>query len=305
VTGTAVQKAEPLKAMLAKATETIRAIVPQHIDPERVTRVAYLACYRDEKLRTADAVSVVNAVVAAASLGLEIGGPAGEAYLVAFWNGKKRITEAQMIPGYRGLVKLARQSEKVLNVEARVVYKADFLEVEYGDNPRLKHLPDLEAVDPKDEDIVGAYAIAWLKDAPRPTFVYLNRAQIEKRRAVSQAGDTGPWRQWYPEQCRKTAVKQLVKLIPSNRDLATALELDNRAETGESSAVLDGLDTPEEIAAQVRSKTSEKAESIKKRLVAGQEKVPVDVAVKNLELDREMAESERAAESDAKPGRLL
>ena len=298
MTGTAVAKTEPLKAMLAKATDTIRHIVPSHIDADRVTRVAYLACYRDEKLRRADAVSIVNAVVAAASLGLEVGGPSQEAYLLPFG------TEATLVVGYRGLLKLARQSEQVLNIEARVVYQTDALEVEYGDNPHITHKPDLAAEDPKDGDIVGAYAIAWLKDVPKPTFVYMNRSQIEKRRKVSKAGGSGPWVSWYPEQCRKTVLRQLVKLIPSNRDLATAIELDNRFEVGEASAVLDGIDTAEAIAEQVREKTSEKTADIKARLAAGKPKadadgvVTDDVSQANLALDAEMVEADRAAKRD-------
>jgi recombination protein RecT len=309
--------------MLTRATDTIKHLVPAHINAERVTRVAYLAVYRDEKLRNCDSVSIVNGVVGAASLGLEIGGPSGEAYLLPFGN------TATLVIGYRGLVKLARQSEQVLALEARVVYKGEKLEVAYGDRPHIDHVPDLDAEDPKDSDIVGAYAIAWILGSPHPTFVYLNRAQIEKRRKVSKQ-TTGPWTQWYPEQCRKTVIRQIVKLIPSSRDLERAIEIDNRFETGEAHAVLDGIDTAEQIAAHVASQTSAKTQSLKAKLTNGrvfkkkdeeapeadkdvvlvtQDGVPEpvepmeNVRQANLALDQELQEAERAARRDAEPKR--
>jgi len=49
--------------------------------------------------------------------------------------------EAQLIPGYRGYIALARRSGDVQSVAAQVVYENDRFSIRYGLNEDLEHVP--------------------------------------------------------------------------------------------------------------------------------------------------------------------
>lgn len=233
-------------------------------DPEKAKRVVAIVrteVAKNDYLAECDPYSVVQAVSDAVAIGLLPGSLLGEAYLVPF-KGK-----AQCIPGYRGYVKLALRSDLVLKVEARLVYAGDKFEVDYGTTPVIRHKPELfSGVDRSDAAIQGAYAVAHLKSGDTQ-FVVMTRDEIEKRRASSRGADRGdsPWNKWYPEQCMKTAVRALAKLLPLSDDFRAAEELDNRYDTG-------GINSPlphesvEEVQARVIQKTSDRVEDLKQRM---------------------------------------
>ena len=84
----------------------------------------------------------------AGELGLEVGGLLGEAYLVPFNNKVKHGNterwekQAQCIPGYKGLIKLARQSGEIESVSARL-HGVDKFSVDLGTD-EIHHMPDYE-----------------------------------------------------------------------------------------------------------------------------------------------------------------
>jgi recombinational DNA repair protein RecT len=86
---------------------------------------------------------------------------------------------------------------------------------------------DPSAPDLKDEDIVGGYAVAELVNGQRIQ-LWMSRAQIEKRRAASQAPSGNFWTKWYPEMVRKTLLRALFAggLVPMSSELALAIEAD-------------------------------------------------------------------------------
>jgi recombination protein RecT len=250
-----------LRDALAGAKSRVSGMLPTNIPEqlrervaEKMLRVAMLAATKQPKLYDCTPVSVVNAVVAAASLGLELGGVLGEAYLVPFGNA------CTLVPGYRGLVKLATQGGQVLSVEARLVYKDDTFHCMYGTDPKIIHEPKLSGSHRTDADIVATYMVAHLASG-QTVFEVMTRDEVEKVRQVSRGKDSGPWRDWYPEQVKKTVVKRGVKLLPLSPEAALAVELDNRFEvgdTGNSSDILDGLSTEQA--------TKARAEGIKAKL---------------------------------------
>lgn len=230
----AVANATPLatfKDLLAKAGPSISSLLPKHLSTERLMKVALASVSRQPELLECTPLSIIQGVLISAQLGLEIGGPLQQAHLVAYRNKKTGHREAQFIPGYRGLIELARRGGEVVSVEARNVYAGDLFEVEFTiEGTRLRHVP---AIDGERGRLRCVYALARLKDpsAP-PIFDLLTEADVKKARASSQAAAAGfgPWVDNEEEMWRKTAVKRLSKYLPLSVELSSAIELENRAE---------------------------------------------------------------------------
>lgn len=235
-------KMATLKAALEKSLPNIRDIAARHLTPERLVKVVLGAASRTPLILDCTPVSVVKAVLQAAELGLEPGSSLGEFWLVPFKNGKTGQREVQGIPGYRGLISLARRTGEIANLYAEAVYSCDVFKVALGLEPKLEHIPDYEdetREDPK--KLTFVYAVARFKDGSYQ-FTVLSRKQIEALRRRSKASDSGPWVTDFEEMAKKTAIRRLAKYLPMSVEMAKALELQARAEDGtfDEPVVLDG-----------------------------------------------------------------
>lgn len=223
-----------LKGMLDASREKLQAVIPRHLNPDRLMRVALVAVSRSTLLQECTVSSILQCVMTGAQLGLDCSGVLGSAYMVPFWNGKAKVREAVFMPGFRGLIDLARRSGEIEDINAHCVYKDDEFDLELGAVPLLKHKPSFES-ERRDEDIVGAYMVAYLKGNSRPHIEFMPRQDIEKIRRGSKAAfdrdgnPTGPWRDWFPEMCRKSVVKRGIKYLPVSVELTEAISLDNTA----------------------------------------------------------------------------
>ncbi len=204
----------------------ITAVIPRHLTPERIIKAAQIAASRNPDLFECTTASIVAAVIRASELGLDPSGTLGSAYLVPFRNKHTGNREAQFIPGYRGLIDLARRSGEISSIEAHIVKQGDKFELEFGLNPKLVHVPDLQGAE--NRAVLAAYAVAVLRDGARQAEV-MTRAQLEGIRSRSKAGDCGPWVSDWEEMARKTVVKRLVKYLPVSVELQKAIEYDNEA----------------------------------------------------------------------------
>jgi recombination protein RecT len=201
-----VRDVNTLKNLLAASKQQLADVLPKHMTPERVMKVALIAFNKTPKLLECTIESVLQSIMQAAALGLDPGGALGSAYLVPYGN------TCTLIPGYRGLIDLARRSGEIASISAEVVYKGDKFVYRKGTDPVLLHEPDYMA-EQRDDDIIGSYMVAHLKDGG--THVeFMNRQQIEKIRKGSKAGNFGPWKDHLSEMCRKTAVRRGVKYLP-------------------------------------------------------------------------------------------
>ena len=228
----------------------IAAVLPKHITPEWMTGVALRALRTNPKLLDADIASLFAATITCAQLGLEPNGPQRHIWLIPYWNGKRKKTEVQVIPGYAGLIDLALRSGKIRTIYAMAVYSNDKFEIEYGLDTKLKHIPFLGG---DRGDMMGAYAVAQYVDGGA-AFEYMTMPQIERIRdnskgyqdALKYAKDgqppNSPWVQHSEEMARKTAVRRLCKWLPMSVELAKAVLADEMGERGRAADFADVID---------------------------------------------------------------
>ena len=240
----------------------IREILPEGMnsasDAQRVIRLARLAIVRNPDLLNCTPISVVEAIMTASQLGLEIASPIGGAHLVPF--GKV----CQMIPDYRGLIRLALRKGDVRKLVAREVYEGDVFHIIQGTREDIEHVPQLGGEARADEDITGFYAVATLADAIT-VHEYAPRGDVDKIRARSKAGSKGPWGTDYAAMGKKTLVKRVLKWLDLSPDLALAIEMDTRGETGYSASSTDG-DTEESIEEEMRQRARDAQDQLAESL---------------------------------------
>src|SRR6266571_4707256 len=148
---TAVQKAPlTLKQQVEAARSQIAAVLPAHVDVDKVITGVRLALAQNPDLEKCEPKTVLFAVMAAARLGLEISGPLHHCWLIPY------KAECTLQIGYQGYQDLARRSGDVRDVQARCVYEGDAFEYALGTAPFIKHVPRGETEDKK---ITNAYAI--------------------------------------------------------------------------------------------------------------------------------------------------
>lgn len=223
------------------------AVLPSHAPVDRFMRSAMIAVTRNPKLLECSLESLWKSCQEAATLGLEVSGILGSAYLVPFYNGKLKKNECQLIPGYRGLIGLARQSGEVETIDAFPVYERDECRVEYGTDPKITHVPMLDGSDPG--KLKAVYAVAKIVNGGRQ-FKYMPISQVFKIRdrspgyiAAKKFNFPSPWDQHEEAMALKTPVRQLMKMLPlSVEKLARAMELDSAHDEGKD-APPDTIDT--------------------------------------------------------------
>jgi phage RecT family recombinase len=234
--GVARPAAEPekptaiLRRQLGAARQTIQAMLGGH---ER-TSAAFLAqvytvISNNPKLMEADRGSLLLAVGEMASLGLSPNPKQGQAYLIPRWNGRAGCNIVDMQLGYRGLLQLVYRSGDVESVDAFVVYKGEHYVRRGGTtNPGIDHLLDDDRRTGRWDDIVGAYAVAFLKGRSRPVFVPLERRHLEDAYGRSGNGNNKSkvWMEHAEAMSAKTALARLCKILPQVGSTTLAYAID-------------------------------------------------------------------------------
>src|SRR5215207_8313636 len=111
-----------------QAADLFRSL-PSHIKPERFERNLVNALMANPKLLKCDPRRVFREVSKIAALGLLLDPQLGEAYLITRWNAQTQREEPESRYGYRGLIKLARQSGEVSLIYAHEVHAKDHFDV--------------------------------------------------------------------------------------------------------------------------------------------------------------------------------
>lgn len=175
--------------------------MPKSMTPDRLTRIVMTECRKTPALLKCAPESFYGAVLQCAALGLEPGSALGHCYLLPFGNGKDRSgrPNAQLIIGYRGMIDLARRSGQIISLQAWTVHAQDTFNYQLGLEPDIQHVPASTA---DRGPVTHVYAVAKLKGGG-VQFEVMSRAEIEKVRASSKAGNSGPWSSHWDEMAKK------------------------------------------------------------------------------------------------------
>ena len=223
-----------VRELLGQYQNKIGEVLPKGINPQRMFEIVMTEIAREPKLLECTRSSLIGAVIQTSQLGL-LPGIVGEAYLIPFWNSRGSRFEVQLIPGYRGLLKLAYNSGQVAAVQAGVVREGDYFKFRYGTGAYLEHEPKFQADMEQLPPLTHAYALVKLKGAEDWIWDVMDRAKVMKARSSSQAANKGfsPWQTHEDEMWMKTALRHNCKKLPASVDrLQQAAALDERAESG-------------------------------------------------------------------------
>jgi recombination protein RecT len=224
ISNAVAERQNTLSHLIERQKGEIARALPKHMDSDRLARIATTVMRQTPQLGNADPASFLGALMTCAQLGLEPG-PLGHAYLVPFRNNKTNTVEVTFIPGYRGLVELARRSGQVQSVQAHVVREGDRFDYEFGLDPRLEHKPA-----GSDGKVTHAYAVIRYKDGG-VDFDVMTTAEIEAIRERSKASKAGPWVTDWPEMARKTVLRRTLKTAPMSVEYQQAVAQDERLRT--------------------------------------------------------------------------
>ena len=227
-----IQNFKNLKSLAEGMRESIAGMLPQHITPERMFKALYVAFSKTPKLFKCDEKSIGKALMEASELGLDCSGTLGAAYLIPYG------TECKLIPGYRGLIDLARRSNEIDYIEVHPVYAQDKFTVKFGTNPMVEHEPYLGA--DRKEEFIAFYGVAGLKGGSKQIEM-MTVSDVKRIQGMSKMGNApdGPWKQHFSEMGRKTVVRRLCKYLPMSAELEKALELDDKSGEFDFGSVVD------------------------------------------------------------------
>uniref|UniRef100_A0A6M3JKH4 Putative DNA recombination protein n=1 Tax=viral metagenome TaxID=1070528 RepID=A0A6M3JKH4_9ZZZZ len=216
------QKEDPIYQMLTRYKSAIASVLPKHITPERMLRIAYQVIHRTPKLRNCSQASLINGILEISMLGLDIG---RTAHLLPFGN------EAIVVPDYKGLIDLAHRSGQINSLSFKAVYQNDNFEYEEGTSRYIKHKPTEDERGP----LRAAYAICNYKHGGLDfELIFREDAMAVKARSPAKSSGDSPWNksdQEWTMWC-KTAVRRLAKRIPQSPELQRAVELEDLIEAG-------------------------------------------------------------------------
>ena len=218
--------------------QQLQMALPRQVDLDRFVRTAITALQQNPELLKYDRQSLLAAIMTAAQLGLLPDLQLGEAYFVP------RKGKVCCDPGYRGLIKLARQGD-IGHVESELIYENDRVLYVLGDESQLR-------VDVNWRDrgaIIACYALAKYRDGSICARELLMKEDIDAIRAMSQAASGPAWTNNYPIMARKTLVRRLSKWLPLTPEAQNAYRLSElQEEMNRPANIIDGqvVTDPEE-----------------------------------------------------------
>lgn len=231
---TAEDEGKTIQRLFSANLDHLKKSAPRFLGSyaERLIRIAYSTIVFDEKLRKCTQASLMGGVLEALKLGLTLGGPAQEAWLIPFRDNRAGTMVATFIVGYQGMRNIIDRGRSVLDLHPSAVYQGDqfdFRRTEEG--PKLNHVP-YYMLDKPQGTLTHVYAVARLRGGGRQVEV-LTKADVDKHRARSRAAQTGPWVTDPDAMALKTAIRVIAKYLPKSSELLSrALDLDQRADLG-------------------------------------------------------------------------
>ena len=197
----------------------IAKVLPKHLTPERMIRVAITATMKTPKLLQCTADSLTKCLLDCSALGIEPDGR--RAHLIPFEDNRNKVTTCTLIIDYKGLAELAMRSGLVSNIHADVVRENDVFEYDMGEIKAHK-------IDFRNErgPAYAFYAICRFKDGSVKADV-MSVDEVEAIRMRSKSPNAGPWATDPVEMGKKTVFRRLSKWLPLSPEFRDAVEKDD------------------------------------------------------------------------------
>jgi len=220
-----------MKSLAVALQEGMDSILPNQLDAGRLLKLACLATSKEPKLLQCTKQSMILALTASAELALDPSGTLGQAWIVPFFDHKRKVMEAVFIPGWKGLVQLVYRSGRVESIMPAAVYEQDVFEYQLGDTPILKHTPARHTPDRKcwiatgeahgksgalAGTLVGAY-VTWTVSGVR-SFKFKWAEELEKLRLGSKAPLSPAYRNYTEDMMVKGVVRAAIAIMPLSEE---------------------------------------------------------------------------------------
>lgn len=217
------QNAQPEKMTIGQVINWLRPelqrALPRGMDADRLARLALTVVRATPKLAQCTPESFAGSLLTSAALGLEPG-VNGESYLVPYEDRRNHVVDCQLIIGYQGFAKLFWNSPQARHLDAQAVHERDAFDYEYGLSPSLRHKP----AEGDRGRVTHYYAVGSLSNGGSH-FVVLTADEVKALRSgkVGPSGNIADPMRWME---RKTALRQLLKIMPRSTKLNVAMQAD-------------------------------------------------------------------------------
>lgn len=193
---------------------SLRQALAGRMPAERLVRTMLISIEKTPSLERCTRQSLFNSAMSAAVLGLEVDGVTGQAFLIPFENRKERVTNAQLVIGYKGMNTLGARSG--YTITAACVRDGDGFEFELGSGAYVRHKPVLGSKG----RIIGAWACGASKTMP-PIVSVLSIDDLEAIRLKSPGAKKydSPWNDeaiGLPAMYEKSGRRRLSRSMPLN-----------------------------------------------------------------------------------------
>lgn len=204
--------------------------IPKTLSVDHFMRLTLNEIRANPQLARCTQYSLLGALMTAARLGLEPGGPLGQFWLtprnLQVGGAPKGTKALQVVPiiGYKGLRDLAYRAGFVKSIQATLVRKGDLFQ--RGANEERGIWFDWAPIDDGDEERpwVGVLAVArTLQEGT--VWRYLSEPEVMRRKAAGGAGGFG-WDDWPEAMALKTGIRALASDLPQSSQFAEAMRVD-------------------------------------------------------------------------------
>lgn len=225
-----------MRNQLEKMLPEFGKVISKTMSPERFTRIALTLFNSDERFREVEPKSFLSALMQCAQVGLEPNTALGEAYIIPYMNHQTKKMEINYQLSYKGLLKLAYNSNEYETIYAHEVHEGDKFEYAYGLEKKLIHVPS----DIPSNVITHYYAVYKLKNGGSD-FVVWSKARVEQHAKnfsrnyffQGSVNEKSVWFKHFDSMAKKTAIIDVLKYAPKSVELAAALNLDYKENTVE------------------------------------------------------------------------
>lgn len=208
-----------MATMLTQMQGEIARALPRHMSGDRFARIVLTQIRKTPQLATCTPESFFGALLTASALGLEPG-VSGECYLVPYRDKKSGRIDCELIVGYQGVAKLFWQHPLASRLDSGYVCARDHFDWSKGLVRKLEHVPAKDNRGP----VTHYYAIVELSTGAQQFDVFTaDQIRILRRGKVGSSGDIPDPEHWME---RKTALKQVLKLMPKAYELAHVMAVD-------------------------------------------------------------------------------